>query len=159
MIDVWVTDISILDDLQKGILYGFDNTDYVKERLIAKRNKLHELIDKTSYEIKWLDSTKKMVENIMMGKVTSSSPLIVDGSSISRQLVDINEKLLSYEEELKFTNAVQVLQSFSKFKSPAGPNLYKWLLLGLISGICVAYLIALSRSVNKKLKTRASPQV
>ena len=94
----------------------------------------------------------------MVGKENSSSPLIVDGSSISRQLVDIHEKLLSYEEELRFTNAVQVLQSFGKFKHPAGPNLYKWLLLGLISGICVAYLIALFRSVNQKLKTRARLQ-
>ncbi len=158
MIDAWVTDFSILDSLQKGILYGFDNSDYVKDRLVAKRNRLLELIKKTSHEINWLDSTKKMVENIMMGKEASSSPLIVDGSSISRQMVDINEKLLGYEEELKFTNAVQVVQSFSKFKNPAGPNLYKWLLLGLISGICVAYLIALFRSVNQKLKTRARPQ-
>jgi len=158
IIDVWITDISMLDKLQKGILYGFDNSDYVKDRLMAKRNKLHELIKKTSYEIKWLDSTKKMVENILVGKETSSSPLIVDGSSISRQLVDIHEKLLSYEEELRFTDAVQVLQSFSKFKNPAGPNLYKWLLLGLISGLSVSYLIALFRSVNQKLKTRARLQ-
>jgi S-adenosylmethionine:tRNA-ribosyltransferase-isomerase (queuine synthetase) len=158
MIDVWVTDISILDQLQKGVLYGFDNSDYVKDRLIAKRTKLQELIGKTSSEIRQLDSTKKIVENIMAGKTTSSSSLIFDGSNISRQLIELTEKLLSYEEELRFTNAVQVLQSFSKFRKPAGPNLYKWLLLGLISGLSVAYLTALFRSVNQKLKTRAKLQ-
>ena len=154
-IDVMVTDNSILNDLQKGIVYAFDNSDYVKDRLIAKRNKLRELIDKTSIELKKLDSTKKLVENIISGKGSSSSSLIVDASNINRQWIDMNEKLLSLEEELKFSNALQVLQGFAKSKRPVGPNLYVWLFLGLISCLSIAYIYALFRSINQKLKKRA----
>ena len=154
-IDVWVTDISILEELQKGIAYGFDNSEYVKARLTAKRNRLQELIDKTSIEVKRLDSTKKTVENILSGKGASSSSLIVDASGISRQLIEMNEKLLGFREELKFANAVQVLQSFSKFKRPVGPNLFVWLFLGLASCLSIAYLYALLSSVNQSLKNRA----
>ncbi len=158
IITVWVTDNAVLDNLQKGILTGFDNCDHARDRLIAKRKKLQELIEKTSSEINRLDSTKKAMENIIMGKGTSSSSLIVDGSAISRQLIDMNEKLLGFQEELQFTNAVQVLQGFVKFNSPAGPNLYKWLLLGFITGLALAYLVATIRSINQKLKSRSVPQ-
>jgi prefoldin subunit 5 len=154
-IEVFVTDISILPDIQKGIVYGFDNADYVKDRLLSKKARLEELIDKTSEEIKRIDSTKKIIENIITGKGSSSSSLVVDPSTISRQLIEMNEKLLNFKEELKFTNAVQVLQGFSQFKKPAGPNLFVWLSLGLITGLTIAYLIALFRSINQKLKARA----
>jgi S-adenosylmethionine:tRNA-ribosyltransferase-isomerase (queuine synthetase) len=149
-----VTDNSILEDLQKGIVYAFNNSDYVKDRLIAKRNRLLELIDKTSIELQKLDSTKKMVENMLSGKVSRSSSIIVDPSNVNRQWIEMNEKLLSLKEELKFSNAVEVLYGFNKFKNPAGPNLYVWLFLGLISCLSIAYIIALFRSINQKLRNR-----
>jgi hypothetical protein len=155
IVDVLVTDISILGDLQKGIVYGFNNSESVKEMLTVKRNNLRELIDKTNIEVKRLDSTKKTIDNILNGKGASSSSLIMDASSVSRQLIDMNEKLLSFTEELKFTNAVQVLQSFSKLKSPAGYNLFISLFLGVATCLFIAYLCALFSSINQKLKSRA----
>ena len=155
-LDVWVTDVSILDRLQEGIIYGFENSEFVKNRLASRKNRLRELIDITSTEIKRLDSTKKIVENIIVGKGASSATLIVDGSTISRQLVEMNEKLLNFKEELKFASSIQVLQGFSKPKRPAGPNLYKWLFLGFISGLAVAWLIGLFRSIDQQLKARAA---
>lgn len=154
-IDVWVTDVSILGRLQGGIVYGFENNEYVKNRLASKKNRLLELIDITSSEIKRLDSTNKIVENIIVGKGVSSASLIVDGSTISRQVIEMNEKLLNFKEELKFASSIQVLQGFSKFKSPAGPNLYKWLIVGFISGLIVAWLIGLFRSIHQKLKAQS----
>ena len=153
-IEVLVTDNSILEDLQQAIVYAFDNSEYIKDRLVAKRNRLRELIDKTSIELQKLDSTKKMVENILSGKVSRSSSLIIDASNINRQWIDMNERLLLLKEELKFSNAVEVLHGFSKFKNPAGPNLYAWLFLGLISCLSIAYIFALFRSINQKLKNR-----
>lgn len=153
-IDVLVTDYSILEDLQKGIVYAFDNSDYIKDRLVAKRSRLQELIDKTTIELQKLDSTKKLVENILSGKVSGSSSLMVDVSTINRQWIDMNEKLLLFKEELKFSNAVEVLHGFSKFKNPAGPNLYVWLFSGLIACLSIAYVFALFRSINQKLSNR-----
>jgi hypothetical protein len=154
-IDVLVSDLSILDELQKGIVHGFNNHESVKDRLSEKRNRLGELIEKTTTEVKRLDSTKKTIDNILNGKGAGSSSLIMDAPGVSRQLIDMNEKLLSYREELKFTNAVQVLQSFSKLKKPVGHNLFVSLVLGLASCLFIAYLFALLSSINQKLKTRA----
>jgi hypothetical protein len=154
-IKVNVTDNAILDDLQNAIVYGFENSEYIKARLAVKRSNLKELIEKTSTEIQKLDSTKKLVENIIEGKGKSSSSLIIDGSSINRQLIEMNEKLLAYREELKFSNAVQVLQSFSKFRQPVDPKLLSWLVIGLLLFLPVAFVYALFSSIREKLKTRA----
>ena len=108
-IEVNVTTNAILNELQKGIIYGFENCEYIKERLSVRRAALEELIDKTAIEVQKLDSAKKTIENIIEGKGKSSSSLIVDGSGVNKQLIEMNEKLLGYKSELKFTNAVQVL--------------------------------------------------
>lgn len=154
-IDALVTDNSILPQLQKGLVYGFENNGYIKERLAVKRAGLEELIDKTAAEIKKLDSTKENLENIIGGKGHSSSSLIIDGSSINRQLIEMNEKLLSFRESLKFTNAVQVLQGFEAFRKPAGPHLIPWLIIGLMTGLALAYVYALIHSISSGLKARA----
>ncbi len=153
-IDVLVTNNNVLDSLQAGIVYGFENNEYIKERLAVKRASLQELITKTSEEIKKLDSTKKIMEGIIGGKGHSSSSLIVDGSSINRQLIEMNEKLLVFKEGLQFTNAVQVIQSFSKFNIPDGPKLIPWLIIGLFFFLCLAWTFSVLISVSQKLKKR-----
>ena len=154
-IDVRVTDNAILDTLQKGIVYGFANGNYIKERLSYKRDRLKEMIAKLNIEILKLDSNKEAVENIIQGKEKPSSSLIVDGSSINRQLIDMNEKLLYWQEELNFTNGIQVLQGFSKFDKPIGPKLLVLLVLGWIGSFALAYIYALISSLNRKLKSRS----
>jgi hypothetical protein len=146
-----VTDVSIFDTLQKGIVYGFDNSESVKDKLAIKRDRLTELIAKTNTELLRLDSTKKSIENILDGKKAGPS-IMIDVSNISRQLIEITEKNLYYKEELQLTTAIQVLQSFSKFNKPAGPSLFVWLFLGLASFLSVAFLYTLFSSLNQKLK-------
>jgi hypothetical protein len=154
-IDVLVTDNAVLDELQQGLVYGFENIKYIKERLDVKKAALKELIDKTSAEIRKLDSTKKIVENIIGGKERSTSSLIIDGSSVNKQLIEMNEKLLLFKENFQFTNAIQVLQGFEKFRRPDGPNLLPWLVIGLVFFLSLGYIYALISSVKAGLKTRA----
>jgi hypothetical protein len=153
-LDVLVTDNNNLDSLQKGIVYGFENNEYIKEKLAAKRSILEELITKTGYEIRKLDSTKKLMENIIGGSGHSSASLIVDGSSINRQLIEMNEKYLGYKESLQFTRAVEVLQSFSKFNRPDGPKLIPWLIIGLFFFLCLAWAYSVFSNISQKLKKR-----
>jgi hypothetical protein len=155
-IEVTVTNNDILPDLQNAIVYGLENGEYVRDRIAIKRTNLQELIGKTSQEIGKLDSTKQVVEKIIRGNEKPSSSLIVDGSGINRQLIEMNEKLLSFKEGLQFADAVQVLQGFSRFKQPSGPKLSVWLLIGLFLGLSLGYLYALVHSVKAKLKARSA---
>jgi hypothetical protein len=154
IVEVNVTDNSILPELEKGFIYGFENIPYVKEKVDAKKADYQELIEKTSQEIKKLDSTKRTVENIIGGTGRSSSSLIVNGSSLNSELIEMNEKLLSYKEALQFSGAVQVFQSFSQFKQPVGPKLLPWLIIGLILCLSLAFVYSLFSAVRRRLKYR-----
>ncbi len=155
VIEVNVTDNAILDDLQKAIVYGLENSQYVNQRLSSRRSNLEELIEKTTAEMGKLDSTKKTVEDIIEGKGRSSSPLIIGGATINNQLIDMNEKLLSYKDELKFIAAIQIFQGFSKFDKPIGPHLIPWLIIGLLFFLSLAFLFSFLHSINSKLKERS----
>ena len=153
-IDVTVTDNNVLDTIEKGIIFGFENIPYVKERLDFKKAGYQELIAKTTAEIQKLDSTKKILENIIGGTAHSSGSLVIDGSSINRQLVEMNEKLLGFKESLRFTTAVQVLQHFSKFNKPADPKLLPLIVIGLAFFLAIAFALSLLHSTDQKLKKR-----
>lgn len=155
IIDVLVTDNTVLPALQQALVHGFENSPYITERLAMKRVMLKEIIDKTTVEILKLDSTKGQVEDIIGGKGKASSSLIVDGSSVNRQWIEMNEKLLNLKESLRFTSAVQVLQGFEAFRKPSGPHLLPWLVIGLLVFLSFAYLFALVSSINTTLKARA----
>jgi len=154
IVRVTVKDTSILDNLQHGIVYGLENTEYVKERLITKRANLIELIEKVKGEIAKLDSTKLAVENILNNKNKSSSSLFVDITSINSGIINLNEKLLAYQEQLKFANATQVLQNFNKFSHPESRNGPLLLFVGAIIGLVIGYLSSLVIAVRQKLIER-----
>jgi len=155
IVQVTVKDTSILDNLQQGIVYGLENTDYVKQKLITKKAALIELIEKVKGEITKLDSTKLAVENILNNKNKSSSSLFVDITSINSGIIILNEKLLKYQEELKFASAVQVLQKFNKFSNPESRNGPLLLFFGALIGLVIGYLIALIITVRQKLIERS----
>lgn len=150
-----VTDTAVLDELQQGLVYGFETSPYVKDRLKFNREALEEMIKKTETEIQKLDSTKNTIQNIISGKERTSSSLIVDGSSISTRLIEMNEKLIGLKRDLRFTNAVQVLQDFQKFSKPSDPNLIPLLVIGLVVFLAFGYILALFLSVNAGLRQRA----
>ena len=154
IVQVTVEDTSILDNLQHGIVYGLENTEYVKERLITKRANLIELIEKVKGEIAKLDSTKLAVENILNNKNKSSSSLFVDITSINSGIINLNEKLLAYQEQLKFANATQVLQNFNKFSKPESRDGPLLLFVGAIIGLVIGYLSSLVIAVRQKLIER-----
>jgi hypothetical protein len=158
-IEVMVTDNSILPELQHGIVYGFENSPYVKERIAFKKANYQDLIDKTTTEISKLDSTKGLIENILKGKGKSSSSFIINGSDINRQWLEMNQGLLSLKEELQFTNAVQVLQGFSTFREPAGPHLVVWIIVSLVFFLALAYIYALFKTIREKLKRRSQQNI
>jgi hypothetical protein len=153
-ITVTVTNNEVLENLQKAIVYGYENSAYVRDRLTMKRIRLGNLISETSAEIDKLDSTKKIIEGIIAGNKTAASSIIIDGSGFNKQRVEMNEKLLSFEEELKFTNAIQVLQGFSSFSRPTGPSLIPWLIIGLMVFLSLAFIYTIYRSLSDKISRR-----
>jgi len=153
-LDVKVKNNSILPELQKAIVNGLNNTELVKQKLATKRANYKELIDKVAIEIGKLDSTKADIERIVSNREKNSSALMLDVSGVNKQLIDMNEKLLGYQEELKFSSGVQVVQGFLPFSTPVSISLKVFIILGLIVCLAIAYIVTLVIFVNDRLKKR-----
>lgn len=146
-----VTDTAVLAPLQKGIQYALDNSEYIKEKLEARKNILRTMIKTVQQEMTRLTSMQAVVEASLQQNNTSGSRFIVSISDISNQLAILQEKKLNYEENLSFTSAVYVLQNFYVPSKPAHPQLIKLLVIGFGGGLFLGCAIACFLYLKRKL--------
>jgi uncharacterized protein involved in exopolysaccharide biosynthesis len=146
-----VKDTSVLNPLQKGLLYGLNNSEYVKEKLVAKRNLLTTLIQTTQQEINRLYKWQSTVETNMQSTSGGNGRIIVNPSDISTQITALQEKKLAFEEDLSFNTAVHVLQNFYIPTKPTYPILIRQLLLGLAGGLMLGGVLAFYLYLRKRM--------
>jgi len=150
-VEVTVKDTAILEDLQKAIVYGLENIEYVKEKVDLRRNNTIKIIENINQEITKLDSTKKQIENSRNGKSPGSPSFIVDISDVNVQMINLKEKLYQYQEALKFVDAIQVLQNFEKYVKPPSHRLLTLILSGFFGGLFAGFVLAFLKNVRIKI--------
>jgi disulfide bond formation protein DsbB len=146
-----VSDNSILPQLQNAIIYGLNNTEYVKQKHSEKKQDLETLIDNTSYEAKKLDSLKNNMETSVDKNPVSA---LLNVETINKDLIDLNEKLVGYKTELRSLSSLQLLQGFIPLNTPISRSLKTSILLGVLFCVAIAYLFSLLKYVEDRLKKR-----
>ncbi len=154
MVEVWVEDNTVLDSLNRAFVFGLENSDYIKAKLASRRSNLAQLYDKVKAEIIKLDSTKKYIEQNINNNSPHAASYIIDISSINGQMISLNEKLLAYQDELKFSNAVQILHKFEKFEKPASPKLLKSLVFGFVGGFAFGYTLSIFLYLRRRISRK-----
>jgi len=156
-IDARIKDNAVLPGLQKALVYGLNNTEYVKQRLSMRKKDLETLIDKVTAEIQKLDSVKKNIETVITSGEKNATSYMLDIPGVNKEFIDMNEKLLSYYEELQFSSSgIQVLQSFVALNTPVSISLKVMILLGILVCLFIAFIFTIGHSVSQRLKKRAS---
>ncbi|AXY77477.1 hypothetical protein D3H65_27375 [Paraflavitalea soli] len=145
-----ILDTTVIPTLQKAILSGFENNEYIKEQLADQRNHLKQLIEKINIETQKLENLKLANLDSSLRSNTTSRSFILDISRINSEIVTLLEKKVKYETDLKFANAVQVLQNFSKPEKPDQPKLRSLMILGFICGAFIGFSIAAYKQFMKK---------
>ena len=151
-IDIIVQDTSLLGELQEAIIYGLENNQYVKDRIVVRKTNLVDLIENVKKEMTRLDSVKSNIEQIIGNTKKNNSSLMVDISGISSQMVALREKLLNFEEQLHFGDAIRVLQDFVKSGRPKQPKLSVLMTVGLGFGLFCGFCLALYRLIRAKYR-------
>jgi len=148
-----VRDISQLKNIQDALLWGFRNNDYVREKVALRTASLREQVSEAAGEIAKLDSTKHYIESLTPDEKKGSDHLILDLSGISKEKVEIGEKLGTYKEKLAFGNGVQLVQGATPPRGPK-PGTMTLLGLGLAAGFLFGYFLALLKSLARISKQR-----
>ena len=150
-VDVLVSDTAILEGLQKAIIYGLENSQYVSEKVNFKKENTLKMLESINREIARLDSTKKKIESSQNAKSSGASSFIVDISDVNVQMITLKEKYYQYQEALKFVDAIQVLQNFEKYAKPTSPRLGILLISGLLGGLFVGFAWAVIKNLKLKI--------
>ncbi|MFI5186234.1 MAG: hypothetical protein ACHQF0_05885 [Chitinophagales bacterium] len=153
-IDARINDNSILPELQEAIVHGLNNTEYVKQKISERQEYLKELINKVTTEINKLDSVKNSIENSIIHESKNFTSPLVTVESLTKDIIDMNEKLLSYKSELRSLGSIHVLQGFIPLTSPVSRGLPVTIIMGLILCLSVAYLFSLLKYIEDRLKKR-----
>lgn len=151
VVDVLVSDTAILEGLQKAIIYGLENNQYVSEKVNFKKENTLKMLESINREIARLDSTKKKIESSQNAKSSGASSFIVDISDVNVQMITLKEKYYQYQEALKFVDAIQVLQNFEKYAKPASPRLGILLISGLLGGLFAGFVWAVIKNLKLKI--------
>jgi len=147
---VLVTDTAILQPLQKGMIYSLENSEYIKDKLLARRNILRSMIQTVQQEINRLNTLQGVIETGLQQPNNTGSRFMLDVSGISAQKAVLQEKKLNWEEELSFKSAVHVLQNFYTPSRPTYPVLLKQLALGLCGGLFLGGIISFYLHIRRK---------
>jgi hypothetical protein len=131
---VLVTDTALLQPLQKGIEHALDHSEYIKDKLISRKNILRSMIQTVEQEIKHLVNLQALVETSLQ-QSNNGGRFIVSASDISGQIANLSEKKLNYEESLSFTF----------------PQLFKQLIIGFAGGLFLGSGIAFYLYVKRKM--------
>jgi prefoldin subunit 5 len=147
---VLVTDTAVLQPLQRGIVYALDNSEYIKDKLAARKNNLRSFIQTLQQEITRLRNMQATIETNLQ-KQTNGGGFMVNISDISTQIANLQERKFRSEEELAFLSATHVLQYFYTPDKPTYPQLLKQLLMGLAGGLILGFVIAFYLHVRRKM--------
>ncbi|HLZ87914.1 MAG TPA: hypothetical protein VKQ52_11755, partial [Puia sp.] len=139
VIEAAVSDSSMLPGVQQGIIYGLENSEYIKQRVATRRQNLEYQIAQTKQELAKLDSARSYLRSFSGGSEPANSRLVLDVSNVTSQRLSCYDRIAGFEEKLKFTRGVYLLQEFVPAKrgkiipAPVLP------LLGFALGLLLSY--------------------
>lgn len=142
VIEVETKDTAGLKDLQAAIVYGLENSQFVRQKVSIRKEGLQQQVQKAEDEVSRLDSSRRYIQSLLQGSGKGSPQLIVDIGKASEERVKIEEELTGYKEKLAFVNGIQVEQGFV-LSTKVKPNRSLFFLSGLLGGFLLGYLISL----------------
>lgn len=143
---------SSLNVLQAGIIYNLKNNEYVRKRVETKIENLELLKAKIKNEISQLDSIKLSIKKLIKEGGSNTNAFLTDPGNINLQSVSLYERTLQIDEEIRFVDEIQIIESFTAFKKPDSPKLVICVLGGLFMGLISAVIYIIIKNVKKRLE-------
>jgi hypothetical protein len=150
VLNVTLSDPGQAKNIEEALVNGMRNNEFVQRKIMTRKANLSNQIKVADGEITRLDSTKTLVESLAADEKKSDGRLILDVSGISKQKVEIGEKLALYREKEGLVG-VQLVQGITTPEGPK-PGLLTLLAGGLLAGFLLGYAVAVVKSFLSIIK-------
>lgn len=151
LITAELTDQSILPKLEKGLLQYFQQNDYVKLRVDAKRKMHKEVIAKIDEEIKSLESFKTEIGDGSFFSRTKGD-VMFDPTTVNSKIVGLTQEREALEEKLTLISSVEVVEGFTQFDKPVWPKKSVSLAAGATLGLFLVGIMIALKSIRKLVR-------
>lgn len=145
-----VYDTAILGKLQAGIVNAFASTDYVKLRLAERRKNYQSVIDRIEKEINMLDGgdNGSLYQRQMPRLNRTDEKYNAAIFSPSTMRVYMYKDKAEFEEKLALLKGLEVVEGFTPSSEKVSPKLSVFVASGFSSGIILAVIILVWRSLH-----------
>ncbi|MEP2670021.1 MAG: Wzz/FepE/Etk N-terminal domain-containing protein [Cyclobacteriaceae bacterium] len=151
LITVELTDQSVLPKLQTGFLNYFEQNDFVKLRVEAKRKMHQQIISKIDEEIKSLEKFKTEISDGSFFSRTKGD-VMFDPTTVNSKIVGLTQERESLEERLALINSVEVVEGFTVFDKPIWPKKSVSLAAGATLGLFLVGILIAFKSIRKLVR-------
>jgi len=139
---------TIWPELQAGLISFFESNDFVKTRVEHRKKYITEIIQKIDSELKDLNELKARIVNGQLTQSSKDNLVLFDPTTVNTKILELNKEKINLQNSLETVNSIQLVEGFTTFMSAASPKLSFSVAGGALSGILIALLLLLSRSLN-----------
>lgn len=152
IVDVY--DQKILTELQNGLLSCIENNEFVKKRVIQKKDFLAKSISKLEQEINDLELFRSEVHNGNFFKKASGN-VNFDPTTINSKIIELSKEKVKAQHDLELANSVHLVEGFTKVQNPSKPKLSLSLIAGSLVGLFFVGALIVFKSTRKLLEMAA----
>ncbi len=151
LITVELEDQSLLSKIEQGLLFYFQENEFVKIRVEQRKNYYDELIKKVEVEIQSLEGFK---ERIYKGNFFESAKgsVMFDPTIVNSKILELNKEKISLQNGLQLVSSIQVVEGFTKFEKPVWPKKFVSLAAGAALGSFLVGILIAFKSLRKLVR-------
>ncbi len=135
LVTVKLRNTDILPRLQTGLINYMQDNEFVRTLLRQREESYKMLIEHVDEELRSLDSLKARLAQGKPVYSVSSGMLLLDPTRIYSEIMELNEKRLTYKRALELLRSIMLIEGFAQFDEPTFPKLKIMLAAGFILGL------------------------
>jgi hypothetical protein len=131
-VEVKVTDVSILPELEVALVEYMNGTEFIQERLAYMQKKNEE-------ELIFLQNRLNVVDSLSMILTTKNADISDKEANkrmeLLQETMSIYDRMQNIKGALAFNKNIEVLDGFVANEKPTGKSLLNWLVYGFLCGL------------------------
>lgn len=151
LITAEITDQSILPQLQEGLIKYFQENDFVRLRVDAKKKMHQDVIAKIDEELKSLEDFKKEISDGSFFN-RSKGDVYFDPTNVNSRIVSLSQEREALKEKLVLVKSVEVVEGFTQFNKPVWPKKSVSLAAGATLGLFLVGALIAFKSIRKLVR-------
>ncbi|WP_299824564.1 chain length determinant protein [uncultured Pontibacter sp.] len=142
-IEVSLYNNNLFDSLEPAITNYLESNRFFNKQKLIRQRQIQSMVSKYKSDISSIDSVKNTVTS-PRGPVNGfvyGEP--IDPTNLYRESIDMYKEQVNLEAELDQLDNIQVVNGFSPRIRPSGPNVIKYVGLGMVAFFAIGFTVAL----------------